>query len=496
MKVGGITYGGGGSAGIDAAPSQPVPMGGALRLLPFLPLLAIPFTGTDPRQIDQIIVAMETMFLVMALRDPVWVLGAIALSELTIKNYFLDLGGAQISTRLFISVVAFLIAVPILTRPLDLGPRARPVLLSLAAFAAISTIANAASSDMTYVFKFGRFLATGCIATILFATLIRTREDVQRVAQVVLVVGLASAVAAVFQHYEFRGAPVIAVVPNDIFPDGLDAWSGRALGLTEHPVYLTNDLFLLLFPLASLILLRAVPERSIPSLVVLALVVFAALYFTQTRSWVYSAAFAAVATAMVLKGRRSQELMVVLVLLGGAFWYWSERTGNRYTLGPESDDSAATRPVLWSAAFNIAMDNPALGVGHDSFLDLSPQYAERIDASLLERQGAAGALGQYTPHNDFLNVWLSFGTLALFAYLGLIWFSASNFVWAYKTFVDPALQALALGSFGALMAFSVNSLFHNFFDSTLVIWILAGFSVALAGLAGRLQAAPGEEETR
>jgi len=104
---------------------------------------------------------MEMIFLLMAIRDPLWVLGAIVLSELTIKNYFLDMAGTQISTRLFISLVAFLIAVPVLVRPLDLGPRARPVLLSLAAFVLIAVVANAVSSDMAYVFKFGRYLATG-----------------------------------------------------------------------------------------------------------------------------------------------------------------------------------------------------------------------------------------------------------------------------------------------------------------------------------------------
>jgi len=454
-------------------------------LLPFLPVAVLPFTGTEPRTIDQVIVAMEMLFLLIAIRDPLWALGAILLSELTIKNYFLDLAGMQVSTRLFITLVALLISVPVLVRPLQLGPRARPILMSMAAFVAIAVLASAAASDMAYVFKFSRFLATGCIATVLFATLIRTREDVERVAGVALIIGLASAVAAVLQHYEFRGAPVFAVVPNDVFHDGLREWGGRALGLTEHPVYLTNDLFILLFPLLAFIILRAAPERSIPSLVALLLIVLAALYFTQTRSWVYSAGLAIVVMAMATSGRMSQELLILLVIAAGGFWYWSERTGNRYTLGPGSDDSAATRPVLWSAALNIALDNPVLGVGHNRFLELSPQYAERIDDSLLERQGAGSALGTYTPHNDFLNVWLSFGTLALFAYLGLIWFSATNFLYAYRTFTDPSLQAISLGSFGTMVAFSGNSLFHNFFDSTLLIWILAGFSIALSGLANR-----------
>jgi hypothetical protein len=39
------------------------------------------------------------------------------------------------------------------------------------------------------------------------------------------------------------------------------------------------------------------------------------------------------------------------------------------------------------------------------------------------------------------------------------------------------------------VAFSGNSLFHNFFDSTLIIWMLAGFSIALCNVASLAGAA-------
>lgn len=46
-------------------------------------------------------------------------------------------------------------------------------------------------------------------------------------------------------------------------------------------------------------------------------------------------------------------------------------------------------------------------------------------------------------------------------------------------------QASSRFSLGALIALGINSFFHNFFDSDLTLWILAGFSVALMTLASK-----------
>jgi hypothetical protein len=35
---------------------------------------------------------------------------------------------------------------------------------------------------------------------------------------------------------------------------------------------------------------------------------------------------------------------------------------------------------------------------------------------------------------------------------------------------------------GAVIAFETNSFFHNFFDSTLTLWLLAGLSLAVVKL--------------
>jgi hypothetical protein len=57
-----------------------------------------------------------------------------------------------------------------------------------------------------------------------------------------------------------------------------------------------------------------------------------------------------------------------------------------------------------------------------------------------------------------------------------------NYVEAFSQTSEPLLKGFALGGLGAVLAFGVNSFFHNLFDSTLLIWLLAGLSLALTKL--------------
>jgi O-antigen ligase len=268
-------------------------------------------------------------------------------------------------------------------------------------------------------------------------------------------------------------------------------WDLRSLGLAENPIYLTSDLLFVAFPIIGVLLTRAVNERTARCLAVVLLTFSIALLFTETRSWVTSAAPAVAAMAFALRGRAGKELVILLLIAALGFWYWADLAGSRYALGPESDSSAATRPVLWNAAFNIALDHPILGIGHgEAFQELSPEYAGTIDPALLARQNAGDALGQFAPHNDFLTVWVSFGTVALLFYLLLLGYLWNNFWSASRRLRDPMLRGIALGGLGALVAYVANSLFHNLLDSTLTLWLLAGLSVGMVRFADQQEEAP------
>jgi O-antigen ligase len=445
---------------------------------PFAPLLALPALGFDAEGIQRVIVAMELIFLVMAVRQPYWALAALLLSELTIRNYFLAFGGFEITARLFITLASVLILVPHVTKGLKLGPQAKGLGLAALAFVALTTVSNGLNTDLGTMFTFLRYIATGVATMVIVPQAITQRSDLLKVCTIGLGVAAASTLAAVAQHYEFQALPVIEVQHGLI-----DRSLGRSVGLSENPIYLSTDVMVFLFPLLAVVLTRAVSSKTAQGLTALMALMVAALWFSETRSWVPSAVMALAAMAFILPWRTQRDLVVLLLVGVSVFLAIFMYTGSRYSNSFGDDDSAAARPVLWTAAKDIAVDNPVLGIGHNRFEEVSVTYMTSIDPQLLANQEAFEVLGKYEPHNDLLNVWSSFGTGAVIAFALVFWFTARNFMMAAKEFLDPLLRGISLGCLGALAAVFVNSMFHNFYDSTLTLWVLAGLSLAMTKLA-------------
>ena len=457
---------------------------GSSPWLALLPLALIPVFGNSPEGLQRLLLVVQWLFFVMGVRQPVWILAAVMVSEMTILNYIYEFGSFQISNRLVLTLASIPVVLPHVLRRPDLGPKAMSMVLAALGFFLIATFANLIASDADYVLKFSRFLITGLIVLVLAPAVVNSRDDARDLSLAVLVIGSASVLVALLQHYsQFTDAPLYEAVPHaGTAGDTFVSWGGRVLGLTENPIYITTSLLFFAMFLLGVVLLGNLEPRVRLLFTVVLLATVAALFFSYTRSWVYSAAFGLIAMALIYRGRYSREFVLLIIVVGGGFFYYSDAQSNRYTADASRDSSAATRPVLWEAALDIALDNPILGVGHDKFLELSPAYASKIDRSLLERQGAGSALGRYQPHNDYLNVWLSWGTGALVLYLWLFVLTIKNYVEAFFRTDEPLLKGLALGGLGAVLAFGVNSFFHNLFDSTLIIWLLAGLSLALTKL--------------
>ena len=454
---------------------------GTFPWLALLPLAFIPVFGTSPEGLQRLLLLVQGVFLFMGVRRPVWILAALMVSELTIANYMWEFGGSRISNRLILTLVSIPLVMPHVVQRPDLGPRARSMVLVALGFLAVTTFANLVAGDTAYVLKFARYLVTGVIALILAPAAVNSSDDVRDLSLAVLVVSAASALVAVLQHYsQFTDAPLYQAIPHPgLGPDTFDTWGGRAVGLAENPIYITGTLLFSAMFLLGVVLLGDLEPRVRLLFTSILLMTVAALFFSYTRSWTYSAALGLAAMVLMYRGRYSREFFLLLILAGGVFFYWSDLQNNRYTQDASSDSSAATRPVLWEAGLEIALDHPILGVGHGRFKELSPEYASRIDRSLLERQGAGSALGAFEPHNDYLNVWLSWGTGALLLYLALLVLSIKNYAEVFSRTSEPLLKGLALGGVGAVLAFGTNSFFHNLFDSTLTVWLLAGLSLAL-----------------
>jgi len=436
--------------------------------LPLVPLLAIPILGASTENIRHVILAMELIFLAKAVENPVWVLGALVLSELTMRNYYLLL------------VASFIILLPHFLDGRQLAPNARRMAILAFSFVALVSLSDVMASDLSHAYPFAKSMVVGVVALFIVPLAIKTKDDLRQVGIAALVTVAASAALAIVQ--QLAGALVIDLTPVTAGADAA-TWAGRSTGLAGNPIRLSNDLMLFLFPIIGLLVTKAVPQRARPFLILLSLLLLVALTFSQTRTWIPAAVTAGAVMALVMGLRLRKELLLLLPAMALLFIAGSTFLENRYSRNLADDSSVADRPVLWLAAFNIATDHPVLGVGHDGFLQLAPRYAQEIDPGLLAHENAGEALGQLEPHNDYLNVWSSFGTGALLVYLALLFFTGRNFVQAHHQSGDPFVRGIAVGGLGALVAFAVNSFFHNFFTGTLTVWILAGLSLAILQLS-------------
>lgn len=459
----------------------------ALRLpwLALAPLALIPFYGTDSAVLNYLLVATEVLLLAAGVKRPVWVVGALLINELTAANLMHNLGGLEISNRLLLVLISLPIVWPHITERFDIGGSAKATVWLGIAFVFLTTFVNGVHSSEAYTLQFLRYIGIGLYMLFLIPAAVRDRDDLRDLCVVLFGIGALVGVASVLQHYNSsEGTPVWQVLPEaGPGEDTFAGWGDRAIGLSENPILAGNAMMMV--ALFALGLLLVIPASVGTKHAILAGVLLTLLggYFTYTRSFAIAMGPALLIMALLYKGAYRREFWIIILVLAAGFWYWSDLHGTRYTLTASEDDSAAARPVLWSLSYDIAADHPWFGAGHDAFLELSPEYARTLDPRLLSRQGARDVVGVYTPHDDLLNVWLSWGFFALLIYVVFSVVIGLNFYQTFAGVDDPLLKGLALGGLAALLGFQTNSLFHNFLDSTLTLWVLGGFSLLLMKLS-------------
>ncbi len=466
----------------------PTPLGieftAKLPWLALLPLALIPLLGTNSGTLNNLLIATELLLMAAGVRRPVWVVGALLLNELTAANLMHQVGGGEISNRLILVMISLPIVAPHIAERFDIGRKALGTVLLGLGFVFLTTFANGVYSSEGYTIQFLRFIGLGFYLMILIPVAVKDRDDLRDLSVLLLGIGALVAVASIFQHYsESRGTPVWQVLPEaGPGTDTFESWQSRAIGLSANPILSGNALMMVLLFAVGVLLVMPAPTSTKRAIAVIALMMLGAGYFTYTRSWMAALGPAIVSMAVLYRGAYRKEFWILIVVLAAGFWYWSDMNSTRYTLTAEQDGSAAARPVLSTLAFDIASDNPWLGVGHDQFLELSPTYARTLDPDLLSRQGARDVVGVYTPHNDLLNVWLSWGFFALLIYVVFSAVIGWNFYLAFAASADPFLRGMAMGGLAALIGYQANALFHNFLDATLALWVLGGISLLLLKL--------------
>ncbi len=153
----------------------------------------------------------------------------------------------------------------------------------------------------------------------------------------------------------------------------------------------------------------------------------------------------------------------------------------------EQQDSAVARQILWQAGLSIALDHPVLGIGSEKFNSVSTQYQSNVDPSLraYEKRNYWGyhTLGNEPPHNDFLNMWVSYGTLALILFIWLFIAILRNSINSYHRSSNSFIKGLSIGLAAALIVYGVNAFYHNLLATMSLFWILGGLSLATTKLA-------------
>ncbi len=419
---------------------------------------------------DGILVGLALGAFLLVPNGLAWALGPVLICELTIASYyFADYG---LSLRLIVTGLALVIALPTLLHANRADPRYRRIFIPSLALLAVATVGNLLFSGSDYAIKYLRYQTLQVMALVLVALVIRQRRDLVRLLLGGLALLLVAAMVAIWQHYARGSAPG---------SDLVTIWKGRSVGLGSSPVILANQLTAGLVPLLGLLVaLQWKRGWRLVALLGAVLVLALGLYLTYTRSAPLALGPGLLAIGLCLRGQR--RMLVVGGVLGAVAAFQllagTGLIGERYYRSAEDDNSAASHEALWQVGFAIAIDNAIIGIGHEHFEEVSLAYSGAVDAN-----AGSESLGVERPHNDFLAVWTSWGIVAMVAYLALFVGATKNFLVATRS-ADPLIRGLAIGGIGWLATYAANSAFHNYLDSSTLLWIFAGLSLVLARLAG------------
>ena len=434
--------------------------------------------GQDMAMPLRLVLTIQVVLFFLLFNRPVWAMASLMVGQLTSSGYiFATSPESVISVRFLWTILAVLLIVPVLMNrgEMKLGSSARRILIPAILFFVLATVSNLVNTDLETTLKYSRQAATALVILFLLPAVVENRRDIKLLSIVALITCAVSAIVAVIQHYHFIGMPVITLFTDNYV-------GSRALGLTDSPLHLAYYLPMILMPMTTIYFVKGVNPRSRILLALLVPIMIAALYFTYTRSGMYSLIPGAIVLIFLMKGKAKKELILVTLILLSAFIYYADTQNNRYSQWFVDDSSAAARPVLWQAGISIAMDNPILGIGYYKFEEVSLDYSSAINPDYMVTQDAGSILGQTEPHNDFIRVWLSFGSLALLAYLWIFVGIFRNFFDSYRQSKNRFLKGLALGCIGALITYIVNASIHNVMDSVWLLWILGGLSIATVKL--------------
>jgi O-antigen ligase len=421
-------------------------------------------------------------------KNPLWAVAAILVSQMTITSYMVTTPIVEISLRLILMLLTlYIIRGSLVRKEVDLGPHARRLIIPMIILIVLMTISNVVNSlAFEGIFRIFRNMVVGLLFIILLPAIIENRRQLKTLCGILLVVAIASSIIGILQHYNFLGMGQATILPD--FMNEM----GRVPGMGETELELSYILPAMMMIMLAIYLAKGISPGYRGLLFIPMVPMLLALYFTYTRSALFAIGTGVLSILLFMKTRIRWEIILVIMIVVVLVVEATNVLEETYVAGRSEsgqEESSVARDILRQAGIAIALDNPIFGIGAGRFTEVSPQYASRIDPALVQWEGnryySYTTLGSDEPHNDFINIWLSHGTLALIVYILLHFIIIYNLMYAFRTSNNRFIKGLSAGMAVALITYVVNSFYHNLLATLPLLWILAGFSLVTSKLAAR-----------
>ena len=461
---------------------------GIIFIILLIAALWVVYPG-DPATLALYVVAIVFLF---GLKRPVWAMAALLISQLTITSYMVETPlGIPISLRLCLLLLILIGALLLHYRNkghIKMGKQTKSILIPAFILVGIIIVSNLIYTDFYYTFAEFRNMMVGLLIIIFLPSVTKDSRDLKILCGAVFVVMVTSAIIGVMQHYQ-----VLGMSQHTLIPGFLQQWGSeeiRVPGIAESELDLSYTVSVVALAILGILLIRGAKTSNKWLLAISLMPLGLALYFTYTRSALFAMILGLVALVMFLRTRIKGEVILFGILLVVLFIAVTGLMENQYLGGRDvesQEQSLISRKILWQAGLAIAMDNPVLGIGGNQYALVAPQYTGYVDPTLMQFEEETfwgyRTLGSVQPHNDFLMIWISYGTLALAVYLWLYVAILRNFLRSYEKSNRRFVKGLAIGLAAGLVAYGVNAFYHNCLETFPLFWILAGFSLAIAKLA-------------
>ena len=434
-----------------------------------------------------VFLAIAILFLV-GFRQPLWAMAAILASQMTISSYRIATPVADISLRLILLLLTLVILRGAWARgEVNLGTQAKKLIIPVFLFIGLTIIANIVNGvDFDTAFKGFRNMFVGLLFIILLPAIINNHRQLKILCGFMAVIVIGSAIIGIMQHYNFLGLNQATIIPE--FLTG----TNRVTGFSETELEIAYIFPVMLMVLVSLYFSHAVGPNRVIYLFLPMLPILGATYFTYTRSALFALISGLISLFFFFRTRIRWE---IILLVMAAFILIIESTHvleGTYLRGRSEDvqeSSSVARDILWQAGIAIALDNPVFGIGLGRFRQISPTYAQSVDPTLIEwennRYFTFTTLGSDDPHNDFIDIWVTYGSFSLLVFIVLHVIVIRNFMYSFVNSKNRFVKGISIGFAAALVTYVTNSFYHNLLFTLPLLWILAGFSLVTAKLASK-----------